>query len=889
MLRMIRKNLKNQYTKQTLLALLMLVNIAVTALVICFAYGIYYDFAIKADHGMAEFRSTGFSIAADLGDVTEHEEFSDYDSMMGKTHAYTGTLTASKLINFVKTLPDELKNNLEYFGAEVVAMSSLHFHNTSTITWVWDDGVGTAIGSTPDDRSDNDEPYYGRFYCQCEMKDGKICARSEGSYMGQTLTFSDDTGSIDDRVIPEFTDEEYDSGTDFIFVNENRLDQTLDDDIEEYDSMNANQASVIRVIPEGTTKAVIGGKEYDIKYYQSEGFTSDDIVIPLTSFSDEAMILGTTFYEGWLLEHGEKSPEYADFASLTFKKPITRDQFNLLSKCIREQLGDEYYIPNVTLLEEHEMQMLRTVALIAVLIALLAAIDVAILYRYMLEKRSGQLAIMRICGCSKGKAIAAYVIENIIINAPLFALSELAFHKLILPHLKGLYPTMGERYTLKGYILIFIWYIVISLIVMLAMVIHTVRKHSLIQLKNSSRSVKKFSMMKVFEIIQLSVVLGIMTLSVSSALARYDTYRPIEKLISGNGYIIGQHGFDDTSIFEDIPDAKISAIFSGDQMIPNEETEDEYDTISMKSIAMAGGYITDYRPEMQDGVWLSECTNMYAETGVIPVVLGWCNGRYNVGDEFSHDYMMNYDENGNPTKIVHARYKIVGIMANGQRLIGYSDHTDWVDIDYTDIATLYDYNVDERIFAITMIADSEALFGGKDTSCIYYQMADYSDLSYEEYANASSRIEGNNKYQCYPFAKVRENSMKYVFEQIRTLMPIAVCIFLLMIISAISVNAIYTKRQLRNYAIFYICGARWRSCALKSLKNELVTCGFASALTAAVLIIGKYTFLKKMLVSFGLPQLGLCAAVIVLYLTLSVIMPLCIIGSSQPKDVLKEE
>ncbi len=883
MLRMIRKNLKNQYTKQTLLALLMLVNIAVTALVICFAYGIYYDFAVKADNGMAEFRSTGFGIVADVGDVTEREEFGYDDEMFGTEHAYTGSITAPQLINFVRTLPDELKNNLRYFGAEVVVMSSLHFHNTSTMTWVWNDGVGTPVGSTPDDRSDNDEPYYGRFQCQCEMKDGKICARSERDYVGQMQTSSDDV------VVPVFTDEEYDSGTDFIFVNEKMLDQTTDDDIEKYDDMNANETSVIRVIPEGTTKAVIGGKEYDIKYYQSEGFTNDDIVIPLTSFSDEAMLLGTTYYGGWLLEHGEKPSEYADFASLTFEKPLTRDQFNTLSKCIREKLGDEYYIPNVTLLEEHEMQMLRTVAAIAVLIALLAAIDVAILYRYMLEKRSGQLAIMRICGCSKGKAMAAYIIENMIINAPLFALCELAYHKLILPHLKGLYPTMGERYTLKGYILIFIWYIVISLIVMLAMVIHTVRKHSLIQLKNSSRSVKKFGLMKVFEIIQLSVVLGIMTLSVSSALARYDTYRPIEKIISGNGYVIEQNGVDDTSIEEDITDAKLSVIYSGDQMIPDEETEDEYDSIDMKSIAIAGGYITDYRPEMQDGVWLSECTDMYAKTGVIPVVLGWCNGRYNVGDEFSSDFPMNYDENGNPTKIVHAKYKIVGIMANGQRLIGYSNGGRWKEMDYTDMISLYDYNADERIFAIYLNDDGNALFGGKNTTCEAYQLADYNDVPYQDYINAGERLSGGNKYSCQSFEEIRDRSMNYVLEQIRTLMPIAVCIFLLMLISAVSVNAIYTKRQLRNYAIFYICGARWRSCALKSLKNELVTCGIASAITAAVLIIGKYTFLKKMLVLFGLPQLGLCAAVMLLYLALSVIMPLCIIGSAQPKDVLKEE
>ena len=521
------------------------------------------------------------------------------------------------------------------------------------------------------------------------------------------------------------------------------------------------------------------------------------------------------------------------------------------------------------------------------LIALLAAIDVAILYRYMLEKRSGQLAIMRICGCSKGKAIAAYVIENMIINAPLFALSELAYHKLILPHLKGLYPTTGERYTLKGYALIFIWYIVISLIVMLALVIYTVHRHSLIQLKNSSRSVKKFSMMKVFEIIQLSVVLGIIVLAVSSALARYDTYRPIEKLLQGNGYVLDPYGNNGKTLSDDLPGIKTSSITDGGSFIKG---EDGYG-INMDSIAISGSYVTDYSPIMEEGVWLSECTDMYKETGVIPVVLGWCNGRYNLGDVFTMTYGFDYDENGNPARTLDAKYKVVGIMQNNQYILGcqslplVSDE----DLDFRAMAQLYDYNTYEMIFAVTLIDDSAALFGRENDVLVAYQLADYNDKTYEEYLNAASKIKAKNKYIYYSFEEMRERSLRYVFSYILTLMPVAVCIFLLMIISAISVNAIYTKRQLRNYAIFYICGARWRSCALKSLKNELVTCGIASALTAVVLIIGKYTFLKKMLVSFGLPQLGLCAAVIVLYLALSVIMPLCIIGSAQPKDVLKEE
>ena len=108
-------------------------------------------------------------------------------------------------------------------------------------------------------------------------------------------------------------------------------------------------------------------------------------------------------------------------------------------------------------------------------------------------------------------------------------------------------------------------------------------------------------------------------------------------------------------------------------------------------------------------------------------------------------------------------------------------------------------------------------------------------------------------------------------------------------ISSISISAIYTKRHLRTYAIFYICGARWRSCALRSLRSGLITCGASVLLTAAVLVIGKLTFMKDTVIGFGLIPLAVCAGVLVLYLALSMIMPLLIIGRTEPREILKEE
>jgi len=47
--------------------------------------------------------------------------------------------------------------------------------------------------------------------------------------------------------------------------------------------------------------------------------------------------------------------------------------------------------------------------------------------------------------------------------------------------------------------------------------------------------------------------------------------------------------------------------------------------------------------------------------------------------------------------------------------------------------------------------------------------------------------------------------------------------------------------------------------------------------------------MKDTVITFGAIPLAVCAGVLLLYLALSMIMPLLIIGKTEPREVLKEE
>ena len=71
-------------------------------------------------------------------------------------------------------------------------------------------------------------------------------------------------------------------------------------------------------------------------------------------------------------------------------------------------------------------------------------------------------------------------------------------------------------------------------------------------------------------------------------------------------------------------------------------------------------------------------------------------------------------------------------------------------------------------------------------------------------------------------SEIRQNSFACIKEQLYVLVPIALCIFLLTMITTISVVSISLDGSLKTYGVFYICGARWQSCVTISFVYSLM-------------------------------------------------------------------
>lgn len=838
------KNLKAQFTKQRLLSLLLVLNIVVSCLVICFSYGLYQNYNMVLQEGEEE----ELSMLEVFIDSENADFLYDYNLI-----AYS-SVTPQMITDLTKELYENLNGNFASVQCDVIIDSPFFVFLC--------ENEGEFVGTSSVDPEELDDFYYDDSFEPFYTK-----LTCEVSYDGEKI--------IDAYGDKYFTEDQYNNGDKVVVV----ADECFDERCHQYITFNTPILSTMyidgfrRILPEGTESIIIGGDRYDIisvlpKKDMPQNFTY--MRLPITSLPESAVISAEFF--------SSLEGKSAQCFIIHLNEPVTRSQYEAIQSCLSSVMGDTVYLQPMEFTDATEIYYYKTVMLISVFIAVLAAINMAILYRYILEKRSRELAVFRICGCSKGKASASYLLECLLINAPLFALTQLLYHKLIMPRLTGLFPNMAGAYSFKLYAAIFGIYIAASMLVMITMILFTVRRHSLVALKSAPRSANKFGIMKVFEVVQLSAVLSMIVLIVSAVMSRYGMYTPFEQYLSRRGYMVLNNS---PTIYADEFE---NTIGNADCIMNNMAWAYDGDT-QFTNIIYSDEFIDAYAPPLEDGVWLSDTDITFEGTGYIPVVITSCEGRYKVGDTFEFENT-TYDNDGNVVNVTTAGYRIIGVLKDKVSIASYM-LDNFSPYNYTDIYSVFSDSYEDDDYILSRASDAIACFGGNGpVHGVQFVFCD--SMTDAEYKDMGIRV-NSGTLTAAPLSEVNEHSLNYIYEQMYTLFPIAVCIFILTMISTVSISAIYTKRQLRNYAIFYICGARWRTCALRSLKNGVITCVVSTVISALILTVGKATLFKETVITLGVWQLCAAGAVIVLYLALSMVMPLSVIGSAEPREVLKEE
>ena len=138
---------------------------------------------------------------------------------------------------------------------------------------------------------------------------------------------------------------------------------------------------------------------------------------------------------------------------------------------------------------------------------------------------------------------------------------------------------------------------------------------------------------------------------------------------------------------------------------------------------------------------------------------------------------------------------------------------------------------------------------------------------------------------------IEEASIDYFLTQLSNYLPLLIVVLVLTFVSSISITALSTRQRLRDYTVYYICGSTWKSCALVNLFYSVII-----SLLALISSFAVYKLLPRLPSSFfaDLPMtiasdrwVVISVTVLIgLFILVSMIMPLIIIGRNTPKEIL---
>ena len=277
------------------------------------------------------------------------------------------------------------------------------------------------------------------------------------------------------------------------------------------------------------------------------------------------------------------------------------------------------------------------------------------------------------------------------------------------------------------------------------------------------------------------------------------------------------------------------------------------------------------------GIWLTEAET---EKDVIPVVVSSETKELSLGKTV---IMQGKDSMGNLTEL---KLKVVGVLKSPAFVPTFTGSRGYA-TPCTFLFSMYNEKFNETpaiIFEKGKLDGIAKIETNPESACIIKFSQNISQSALQKNIEIL-----RNTGDVATFDKMYVSGQKEVKDKINDSLPLIICILALSLVGLVSLNVLNTATQVRNYAIFYICGGRWKNCFFISLCYTLVVT--AISLVISLLIYYVANFMGKIY------ELGLCflpnnylatAAVYLLVIILSLITPYIMLKRTYPIQIIKE-
>lgn len=301
-------------------------------------------------------------------------------------------------------------------------------------------------------------------------------------FEGTTSYFSDETFLLSDfRKFLDILDDE--TKTSFTgFLIEYDFDDTYDFVDEEWTTMDSRieyDESAKQYGLYSTYMSNISASKGRLITQEEE--LNGDMVITLPYGSDEKLIgqkiefigqeyevIGIQMMNPYYTVPFNTIPDSMSVKNFSFliDKPITTETYKKIANALTEVFGDEINLPKFETVDESEQTFYVSVMAISVVLSMLSAINLTLLFRYILSKRRKTFAIYRMVGLSKFRTRLMCFIEILGINTLGFLLCSLLFHFVLIDSISKVFERFGEVYSTSTYLYLFAVFIGVIFIFM---------------------------------------------------------------------------------------------------------------------------------------------------------------------------------------------------------------------------------------------------------------------------------------------------------------------------------------------------------------------------------------------------------------------------------------
>ena len=389
-------------------------------------------------------------------------------------------------------------------------------------------------------------------------------------------------------------------------------------------------------------------------------------------------------------------------------------------------------------------------------------------------------------------------------------------------------------------------------------------------------SLRRYKIQNLLTVLQLAAALtmtAFMTSAVSLRLSRYDPFREqftsngrlaVISSFAYSGDLSGEYTMINSS--EDMSQALGAEVeVLGDHLCDAYVSgrENEFTVLSADDKV-----IDSYTPLLSAGEW-------FCGEGICAAVSE--NSGYDVGDKLRLQYI-TADETTKELEVT-----VTALVRHDGRLAGLAGENDG---DRKDTFELFYSGIEDGSKSIIQLRESD-MPNDMTRGCTGAVLISYQSTADEQMLN--DRLRQCGIVYSISMSELDKASRRYLSEQIYELLPLIVIILIMALISSISTSALSTREQLHDYAVFSLCGSKKSSCILIGLIQSCLCIAAAGLASAAALFVLHITSPERFYLNGGLLTISGIGAAALLYLIVSLIVPVMMITGYSVKEQLKSQ